>query len=66
MTVDSKHMNSCLARSLNDPKPLVVGIAWVVRCAELVTRVDETKYLISLEHENIAGVKKVGTSLMST
>lgn len=45
-------------RALNDPKPLVVGIAWVVACAERKERVDETKYLISLVHENIAGTNK--------
>ena len=45
-------------RALNDPKPLVVGIAWVVECAEKKTRVDETKYLVSLDHENVAGTKK--------
>ena len=44
---------------LNDPKPLVVGIAWVVECAERKAHVDETKYLVSLENENVAGTNKV-------
>lgn len=44
---------------------MVVGIAWVVDCVESKTRVDETKYLISLENENIAGTNKVSNVSMS-
>ncbi|KIP11273.1 hypothetical protein PHLGIDRAFT_18033 [Phlebiopsis gigantea 11061_1 CR5-6] len=51
-------------RALNDPKPLVVGIAWVVECAEKKARVDETKYLINLDHENVAGTKKRRISMI--
>ncbi|EKM53469.1 uncharacterized protein PHACADRAFT_259878 [Phanerochaete carnosa HHB-10118-sp] len=47
-------------RALNDPKPLVVGIAWVVACAERKEHVDEQKYLISMADENIAGTNKSG------
>ena len=34
---------------LRDPKPLVVGIAWVVECVEQRRRVDETKFLVDVE-----------------
>ena len=34
---------------LRDPKPLVVGIAWVVECVEQRKRVDETKFLVDVE-----------------
>ena len=44
---------------MNDPKPLVVGIAWVVECVEQRTRVDETKFLVDLELVNVAGTNKV-------
>ena len=44
---------------MNDPKPLVVGIGWVVACAESKAHVPEQKYLISMEAENIAGTNKV-------
>ncbi|KAI0759974.1 hypothetical protein BD413DRAFT_487129 [Trametes elegans] len=43
-------------RLLKDPKPLVVGIAWVVECAEQRTRVDEARFLVNLELANVAGV----------
>ncbi|KAF8806490.1 hypothetical protein BYT27DRAFT_7191045 [Phlegmacium glaucopus] len=36
-------------RMLRDPKPLVVGIAWVVECVEQRKRVDETKFLVDVE-----------------
>ncbi|KIY50294.1 hypothetical protein FISHEDRAFT_11691, partial [Fistulina hepatica ATCC 64428] len=36
------------------PKPLVVGISWVVECAEKLEHLDETKYLINLDNVNIA------------
>ena len=34
---------------LRDPKPLVVGIAWVVECVEQRKKVDETKFLVDVE-----------------
>ncbi|KAI0665691.1 hypothetical protein C8Q78DRAFT_986010 [Trametes maxima] len=46
-------------RLLKEPKPLVVGIAWVVECAEQRRRVDEGKFLINLELANVAGLNKV-------
>ncbi|KAH9918813.1 uncharacterized protein B0H18DRAFT_882571 [Fomitopsis serialis] len=46
-------------RLLKDPRPLVVGIAWVVECAEQCTRVDESRFLISLDGVNVAGTQKV-------
>lgn len=39
-------------RMLRDPKPLVVGIAWVVECVEQRKRVDETKFLVDVEDMN--------------
>lgn len=47
------------SRLLRDPKPLVVGIGWVVECIEQRTQVDETNFLIDLEHTNVAGHHKV-------
>ena len=38
-----------ILRMLRDPKPLVVGIAWVVECVEQRKRVDETKFLVDVE-----------------
>lgn len=46
-------------RLLQDPKPHVVGIAWVVECVEKMQRVDESKFAIDLENVNVAGVNKV-------
>ena len=46
-------------RLLKEPKPLVVGIAWVVECAEQRTRVDEAKFVVNLDLANVAGVNKV-------
>lgn len=48
-----------LHRLLKEPRPLVVGIAWVVECAEQCTRVDEDRFLISLDGVNVAGTQKV-------
>ena len=47
-------------RLFEDPKPLVVGIQWVVECAEKHARVDETPYLVDLEGVGVAGSNKVG------
>ncbi|KAF6760191.1 hypothetical protein DFP72DRAFT_883485 [Ephemerocybe angulata] len=38
---------------LRDPKPLVVGIAWVVDCVEQLKKVDEAEYLIDLEEVSL-------------
>lgn len=46
-------------RLLRDPKPLVVGIAWVVECVERRTHVDETKFIIDLESVNVSSTNKV-------
>lgn len=43
---------------MNDPKPHVVGMAWVVACAEAQARVDEAEYLIDLTEVNVAGTNK--------
>ena len=42
-----------------DTKPLVVGITWVVECAEKRERVKETPFLVDLYLENVAGTNKV-------
>ncbi|KAF8956814.1 BRCT domain-containing protein, partial [Flammula alnicola] len=46
-------------RLLRDPKPFVVGIAWVVDCIEQQKLVDETDFLVDLEHTHVAGNHKV-------
>jgi hypothetical protein len=46
-------------RLSNDPKPKVVGIAWVVECVEQRQKVDELKFKVELEGMNVAGVNKV-------
>ncbi|KAH7926963.1 hypothetical protein BV22DRAFT_1007962 [Leucogyrophana mollusca] len=51
-------------RLLNDPKPLVVGIAWVVECVEQRVRVDEAKFKIDLELVNVAGTNKRRRSML--
>lgn len=48
---------------LRDPKPLVVGIAWVVECVEQRQRVDETNFLIDLEEVNLLAGNKVKSLL---
>lgn len=49
---------------LRDPKPLVVGIAWVVECVEQRKRVDETKFLVDIEDLHYGtGTSKVLSSL---
>ncbi|KAI5986822.1 hypothetical protein EDD15DRAFT_2296605 [Pisolithus albus] len=42
-------------RLLNDPKPFVVGIAWVVECVEQRTRMDEEKYKVDVDLIDVAG-----------
>lgn len=51
-------------RLLNDPKPLVVGIAWVVECVEQRSRVDEAKFKVDLEMVNVAGTNKKRRSML--
>jgi hypothetical protein len=46
-------------RLLRDPKPFVVGIAWVVECVEQRQRIDESKFIINLDGVNVAGTNKV-------
>ncbi|KAK0486016.1 hypothetical protein IW261DRAFT_1559448 [Armillaria novae-zelandiae] len=41
-----------------ETKPFVVGLQWIVECAEKLQHLDETQYAISLEGINIAGVNK--------
>ncbi|KAK0226135.1 hypothetical protein IW262DRAFT_1359924 [Armillaria fumosa] len=41
-----------------ETKPSVVGLQWIVECAEKFQHLDETQYAISLEGINIAGVNK--------
>lgn len=55
----SSSCSLCRPRLLNEPKPIVVAMAWVVACAEAKAHVDESEYLIDLTGENIAGVNKV-------
>lgn len=38
-------------RALAEPKPVVVGIGWVVECVEKRANVDSTRYIINLEEE---------------
>lgn len=42
-------------RLLNDPKPFVVGIAWVVECVEQRARMDEEKYKVDVDLIDVAG-----------
>jgi hypothetical protein len=44
---------------LQDSKPFVVGIGWVVECVEQRARVDEARFHIDLEGMNVAGTNKV-------
>ncbi|KAK0241571.1 hypothetical protein EDD85DRAFT_934491 [Armillaria nabsnona] len=41
-----------------ETKPFVVGLQWIVECAEKLQHLDETQYAISLEGINVAGVNK--------
>ncbi|EJD41655.1 hypothetical protein AURDEDRAFT_68579, partial [Auricularia subglabra TFB-10046 SS5] len=36
-------------RMLNEPRPLVVGIGWVVECVEKRARVDEDRFAVDLD-----------------
>ncbi|KAL5483280.1 hypothetical protein ACEPAI_8510 [Sanghuangporus weigelae] len=45
-------------RLLDEPRPKVVGIGWVVECAEKRARVDESRFQVDLESVNVAGTLK--------
>ncbi|KAL5521315.1 hypothetical protein ACEPAG_9239 [Sanghuangporus baumii] len=45
-------------RLLDEPHPKVVGIGWVVECAEKRARVDESRFQVDLESLNVAGTLK--------
>ncbi|KAI9460018.1 hypothetical protein HD554DRAFT_2206946 [Boletus coccyginus] len=51
-------------RMLNDPKPLVVGIAWVVECVEKRAKVDEERFKIDVDLINVAGNNKRRRSML--
>ncbi len=44
---------------MREPKPFVVGISWVVECAEKCRRVGEENFLVDLEGVNVAGNNRV-------
>ncbi|KAJ7938866.1 hypothetical protein B0H13DRAFT_1560971, partial [Mycena leptocephala] len=46
-----------LYRRLPNPKPLVVGMEWVVQSEKIGTHVDETSYLIEMDDMNTTGTK---------
>jgi len=45
-------------RSLRDPKPFVVGIAWVVESIEQRKQADETKFLVDHADLDVVGTNK--------
>ncbi|ESK93627.1 signal transducer [Moniliophthora roreri MCA 2997] len=47
-------------RTLNDPKPHVIGNSWIVTCAQESRHVDETEYLINLEEFKFAAEAAAG------
>ena len=49
----SRRPNCCC--SMLNPKPVVVGIAWVVECVEKRAKVDEERFKIDVEVINVAG-----------
>ncbi|KAG6861163.1 hypothetical protein C0995_003172 [Termitomyces sp. Mi166 len=51
-------------RLLRDPKPFVVGIAWVVECVEQRKHIDEAKFLVDLDGINISGTNKRRRSML--
>ena len=60
-------MSIVLVLSADDPKPLVVGIAWVVECVEQRKRVDKTKFLVDVEDMHYGtGTSKVITYFCHT
>lgn len=57
--LDTRPQTMSCPRMLSDPKPHVVGVRWVVKCAEQRQRVEEAKHTVDLELANVAGVNKV-------
>ena len=53
-----------LCRLMREPKPFVVGISWVVECAEQCRRVGEENFLVDLEGLNVAGTNKVSVEFV--
>ncbi|KAI9465678.1 hypothetical protein BJY52DRAFT_1113010 [Lactarius psammicola] len=51
-------------RLMREPKPLVVGISWVVECTEQRRRVEEDNFIVDLEGLNIAGNNKRRRSML--
>ncbi|KAH7883173.1 hypothetical protein F5I97DRAFT_190578 [Phlebopus sp. FC_14] len=51
-------------RLLHDPKPHIVGIAWVVECVEQRARIDEEKFKVDIELINVAGGNKRRRSML--
>lgn len=48
-----------VVRLLDEPRPLVVNISWVVECVEKRERIDESRFSVDLEAINVAGANKV-------
>ena len=53
------HVLTLNCRMRSDPKPHVVGIAWVVECAEQQRQVEEARFAVNLNLMNVAGGNKV-------
>ncbi|EPQ55030.1 hypothetical protein GLOTRDRAFT_60927 [Gloeophyllum trabeum ATCC 11539] len=43
---------------LSDPKPHVVGIAWVVECVEQRAKAEESRFIVDLDGLGVAGTTK--------
>ncbi|KAI9441202.1 hypothetical protein H4582DRAFT_1810185 [Lactarius indigo] len=52
------------SRLMREPKPLVVGISWVVECTEQRRRVEEDNFVVDLEGLNVAGNNKRRRSML--
>ncbi|KAJ7072597.1 hypothetical protein C8F01DRAFT_1104497 [Mycena amicta] len=50
-------------KALAEPRPHLVGMEWVVKCAEAHTRQDETPYLIDLDDMNTTAPKRRKTMM---
>ena len=48
-----------VGRLLDEPRPKIVGIGWVVACAEKREQVDEERYKVNIDNINVAGTLKV-------
>ncbi|KAI5118962.1 hypothetical protein M0805_009373 [Coniferiporia weirii] len=49
---------------LDEPRPSVVGIGWVVECAEKREQVDVTRFQVDLDNVNVAGTLKRRRSIL--